>query len=246
MEILVVIGVVGVLIAISAPALRSARDSSRELVCVSNLRGIGQTIEHYARANSRRHPFAPPSAAGADPLDLPMYPASPEGDGSILVSMEPWAVSLQWPLLMHSVAPWREHFASWVCPGAVRGAGGPWESVETAPGVNGPITSYLYSTSFIAAPALWSGNAPADTSLLRPTLVSEVAHPSNKVVFWDGEMAHLSVRDQARRDQRPMLFADGHAATMRLSESSEPVRNPFTGAARRLADTRLGVDGRDC
>lgn len=243
-ELMVTIGLIGVLLSITLPALRSTRDAGREIVCVANLKGLGLTMQAYTQSHHGRYPFVPNDEDLKYTSDgVTFYPASPDGDRSFGVTMSTWGLRSGWPRLMHKVAPWREHFDSWVCPGAERGPGGPWDGTGVSVGFG--HSSYAYSTSFVASPSLWSGHSQADESLIRPILISEVTHPSNKVLMWDDEMAHLSARSSSALDHRPMLFADGHAAVMRLSDATEPVANPFTGASERLADTPFGVDGAD-
>ena len=159
-----------------------------------------------------------------------------------------WEMSEQWPTVVAGMAPWREYFPSWVCPGAPRGEGGPWESDPDPMSVVGANTpSYLYSHSFIARPPLWSGDSDADASLLQPVWESDVVNPSAKVALWDSEMAHLSAATSAQRDSRPLLFADSHAAMHRVSEAQEPVANPLRAGATPVPfnDTRDGAYGRD-
>lgn len=243
-ELMVVIGVIGALLSIILPALRSVRDAGREIVCVANLKGLGVTMHAYTQVHNGRYPFVPNDEdimhEGDDGIIL--YPSSPDPDDGqgTGVAFPAWSIELLWPTLMHNVAPWREHYDSWICPGAERGPEGPWDLTHLPSG-----SSYSYSTSFIAAPSLWSGRPEADLSLLRPTHVWEVAHPTGKVLMWDDEMAHLSVRSAATLDRVPMLFADGHAAVMRRSEAATPVLNPITGEARKLIDTPNGIDGVD-
>ena len=50
-ELLVVIGIIAVLVGILLPALRSAREQSISLQCLSNLRACGQLIYVYANQN---------------------------------------------------------------------------------------------------------------------------------------------------------------------------------------------------
>jgi prepilin-type processing-associated H-X9-DG protein len=62
--LLVVIGIVGVIIAILLPALSRVRAQSRATVCLSNLRQIGLAVAMYANAN--RGYFPKNAHAGAD------------------------------------------------------------------------------------------------------------------------------------------------------------------------------------
>jgi len=49
-ELLVVIGIIGILMAILVPSLGRAREMSNRAVCLSNLRAIGQSLVIYANA----------------------------------------------------------------------------------------------------------------------------------------------------------------------------------------------------
>jgi prepilin-type N-terminal cleavage/methylation domain-containing protein len=55
-ELLVVIGIIGVLVALLLPVLGKARDAAKATNCLSNLRQIGQALQMYAVEN---HDFLP-------------------------------------------------------------------------------------------------------------------------------------------------------------------------------------------
>ena len=55
-ELLVVIGIIGVLIGILLPALGRAREQSRRAACLSNLRSLGQAMFTYANGHRDRLP----------------------------------------------------------------------------------------------------------------------------------------------------------------------------------------------
>ena len=55
-ELLVVISVISLLLAIIIPVMRKAQESAREVVCRSNLRGIGIGIQMYLQSNEDKFP----------------------------------------------------------------------------------------------------------------------------------------------------------------------------------------------
>ena len=50
-ELLVVVAIIAILISILLPSLRAAREQARQLICVTNLRSMGQAAFFYAEAN---------------------------------------------------------------------------------------------------------------------------------------------------------------------------------------------------
>ena len=233
-EMLVSIAVLSLLIALTVPALVGSRGQARQLACLSNLKGIASVIELYTQANRDRYPYAEASAW------LRTSPPEDADGSSIRDTSHFGKLQDHWPALVAGVAPWRAFFPAWVCAGARRPAGEPWKSGDYR-GDGAP--SYAYSGSFRARPEVWAPGAAADPAFLAPVAVGDVAFPARKVIFFDGEMAHLP--PNADKDNRPMLFADGHAALHRLSQAAKPVVNPFTKQAEPLHDTALGVRGYD-
>lgn len=231
-ELLVVIGVIAVLMALTLPALRSVRLRADEAVALSNLRGIGVTIEVYANTQRNAYPFNVPGA---------WFPDDPEVNGGSISTSDPWAISYLWPSLLPIVAPWREHYASWLDVGVVvEDPARPW---------NGTTVSYRYSNSFIARPEMWSDQpaAPAEQGggLFAPTFTHEVRAPALKALMYDSDRAYLR-REATRDDRRGVLTADGAAALRLDSGALKPVHNRYDDTPPRpFHDTRDGVRGRD-
>lgn len=55
LEVLISIGVIGIVAALTVPAVQTSRESSRRIACLSNLRQLGQATEHFVSA-TRRYP----------------------------------------------------------------------------------------------------------------------------------------------------------------------------------------------
>jgi prepilin-type N-terminal cleavage/methylation domain-containing protein/prepilin-type processing-associated H-X9-DG protein len=56
-EVLVVIGIIGLLTALLLPAVQSAREAARRTACASNLRQIGLAMQQYAMTHQGRFPW---------------------------------------------------------------------------------------------------------------------------------------------------------------------------------------------
>ena len=66
-ELLVVIGIIALLISILLPSLNSARQSAKQVVCLSNLRQQGTALQFYANDQKA---FLPPALQPGDPTDI--------------------------------------------------------------------------------------------------------------------------------------------------------------------------------
>ena len=59
-ELLLVTAIIGILVSILLPSLLKAREASRKIVCLSNLKQIGSVLNLYTKNNSG---YYPPKAA---------------------------------------------------------------------------------------------------------------------------------------------------------------------------------------
>lgn len=82
-ELLVVIGIVGVLMGVLVPALTSARASARKIACMSNLSQIGKAIHLYSVEYNDSIPVGPKAPPFLSPADF--YPST--GTPTSLVSL---------------------------------------------------------------------------------------------------------------------------------------------------------------
>ena len=121
-ELLVVIAIVGLLAGLSIPAIGRAQESSNRTKCISNLKGLGQSLNTYI-------------------TDSGMFPVIQETSGrGSGASQKPWTTLLVEAGLAptataYSVNQGKNSF--WYCPSAMKS--------QTPAGIN--ATTYAYSAS---------------------------------------------------------------------------------------------------
>ncbi|MFO0859669.1 MAG: type II secretion system protein [Phycisphaerales bacterium] len=241
-ELLVAVGVIGILIALSVPALRGVRADSLKTVSLSNVRSILVLFDMYADRYKGQYPVI--WEGKQYPMPCPNMSAGAYR----------WETLYRWPAVIHEFMDWEHGRAIFLAPRARRES----ESLGnvTATGCGDP-PSYDYSQTFFARPEIWAprteGNFPAlDPKWLSPTYQSDVLHPSRKVILWDWEMPYLSrPRKMAGIDlaePTAVQFTDGHGEFRAPAAATPPVRSDFAGTRRpvqRLHNTENGVRGID-
>lgn len=239
-ETLCVVSMVTVLLAIALPALRSARVSAGRTAMLSNLHGVGLSFQNYTSAFAETYPFHESDE---------WYRLSPPGEpGGQTLSDDPWLMSVYWPSVFHSIAPWREHYRTWINPGREVDERAPWSN-DFERGIDG-TASYRYSCSFLARPEAWPvdqlHHPPATRqNLLRQTRTHEVAFPALKAMCFDGDQAYLR-RASIARDPRGVLASDGSASLKVDASATAPIQNVVNDRpAVRYHDTPAGIRGRD-
>lgn len=237
-EVLVSIGIIALLIAITIPALGGARDRSRELGSTVNLRSIAQIFEMYTQNAKGLYPAAVPGEFYPDPN--PHIPRT---------TISHWQSANRWASLFLDSYPWTEHEQMYLSPGATR-------DLSKGPVLVTTFSSYRYSSSFLGHPKVWSGEPIRSdewAQLEQSARQSMVRYPSAKVLMWDVELP--TIRRSLERDsygnlmeKSPMVFADGHTDVRVPAEANPGATNwaPYAAHAHPyLHNTRDGVFGRD-
>jgi len=240
-ELLVSIGIIGVLLGITAPALFRAKTSAGQVQSLANLHNLALTLQAYSQENQSRNPFPPINSLASNygPISLQPSGSLTEGPTTTLVFFgDVWSMQWFWPGVMHRVAPWPEHYETWLSPGRL---GQENDDVY----VYGVPVSYHYSNSFLARPRVWSGSAGATDADIGATRVTDVSYPSNKVIMFDFDRSYL--RDAPTpTDRRPLLFVDGSASARLDSDATPGVPNPLNHNSKSIyRNTPQGVLGRD-
>lgn len=256
-ELLVSIGIIGILLALVLPALANARAAARETVALSNARTLGFSFQAYTD-QFKAYPFRSPGTPPDDSGDFPPLPGDllavrwwPEG--TVVATSSAWALGHLWPGVLSAVAPWPEHYATWVSPGretALPEPKDPFADDDDEDDLPFGDISWRYSNSFIGSPKLWQEGAAADPKMLRAIQPHEVQFPAQKVLAWDADITYVPKEPKIIDDhyawQTPMLFADGHAAAKNPTEAKATRPNPLNFDSRiKLHNTEGGVQGVD-
>lgn len=257
-ELLVSIGIIGILLAITLPSLANARAAARETVALANGRSIGMSMQSYVE-RFKAYPFRSPGTALDSSDDFPAPPLPSDllavrwwPEGTIVATSSVWTLAHLWPGLVSEVAPWPENYSLWVSPGRSKElpvAKDPFadDDDEELPFAD---ISWRYSNSFIGSPTLWQEGAVADPKMLKAIQPHEVQFPAAKVLMWDADITYVPKEPKLVGDHydwpTPMLFADGHAAVKKPTEAKETMPNPMNGMSRiKLHNTANGVRGTD-
>ncbi len=251
-ELMVAIGIIGVLISIILPTLSGARVAASRVQALANARTTTSSFHAYAE-EFQSYPFLKPGQVGPGldrpaPGDAIMVRWWPDG---VVIAVDPhWLLAGIWPGLVSTVAPWKEHYATWLSPGRDTELPNiPFEDPDAV--TPEQAISYRYSNSFIARPALWREGATANQDLLHGVRQSEVAFPSNKALLWDAEIAYVRkappVVGGHYQMRTAVAFADGHADLHDPTAATPAAPNPMKDLEliMTLHDTPEGALGRD-
>ena len=232
-EILVTIGIIAVLLGLLLPAIAGARITTAETKAAAQLRDLGLTMEMYLHDSGGVYPWHEPGVPYH--YQLPPLPTH----GGLTTSDDPWSMRYLWPTTMHRVAPWPEHYISWLGARTTGLAAVPWRDEEGL----GVYPTYFYSNSFVGDPACW---LPTGQPRARPIRAHSVRFPAAKALMYDHARPYLPIA-HIDRTTRAVLSADGSASMRDDRDAARPIENrlrPFMGV-QIYQDTPGGVFGRD-
>ncbi len=218
-ELLVVIGIIGVLIAMLLPTLHSVRESANTLKCMSQLRQIGFAVQQYTIANRGMTPMW--SYRHEYPDDIP--PQDPPGAESS---------GPGWPILIESYLGQKPDGAIWNCPSwhdAERRVnyfwGSRWMHSQTPILRSIPISSIRNSTTYIMAGECGARDyypPPFGTDTTSEFEDIDKDDGALKCLVFTGEDGAINMHKQGNN----VLFADNHVATFKKFDPSELTYSP--------------------
>lgn len=237
-EVVVSIGVLSILLAITLPAMSGARDSAQSTQCLATLRSLVQGSHLVAGTNGGWWPAAAPNADdGGVWIEHP---------GATTATSAAWfdQVRLWTAGLIGGVWEQGESADVFGCPGVIAAAEREHASkgYEMSLGAMSPQSigdaSYRYSAAMLSDPNLWdpSNDAVRAGDILRYARrvgMHEVDHTAQKVVFAERADFHGGLReiDDPRVERLNVAFADGHADRAEMRDAAEALRLSITGPA---------------
>ncbi len=214
-ELLVVIGIIALLVSILLPSLNRAREQAKRTVCLSNLRGAGQSITMYAGQNRGWVPVQPGTSNWL--WDLPV---------------ETRDVMVQYGMARNTFycasGDHQNEDGLWDFSPTMSVSGYFWLmyriNTATPPAATGP-TLINYTTPPGAHQVAYRKRSTdvkdaSNAELAADATLSTNGNFSNVIGGWVGvhRSNHLMSRDPTKADGGNILFLDGHAEWRSLSE----------------------------
>lgn len=222
-EVLLSITIISILLALSIPALRSARSSARETRSAAKVRQLLIALHQYTEDHKAFFPYFGTPGSPSTPLDPAVVPA-PDAPSYFRGQAYYWLPLIQ---------PYYSRTDALVRP--------------VHPLTQREYISYVALTHTVAAaPRYWEEPDPDDLSLFRGCQSHELTFPSNK-----GLLLHIGSRIFAQTAPATALvgFGDGSAGDARWTASSMSsefvVERDFGAISWPVLSTRRGLHGID-
>ncbi len=249
-ELLIAIGIIGILISLALPALGKASLAARQTQGLANLRSVSISFEQYA-GQFQTYPFIQPGGEITAPQGgkIPVPPGFIGCEwirpGAVMITSDPFEMEWMWAAVMAKFMPVENAYPTWVSPGLPTRLPENDVNLEAREQI-----SIRYTNSFVARPDLFKPGAKDDPKNIAPVRSGEVLYPSSKVMLFDAHLAYLTkrpkIRDNHYDENTPMGFADGHAEARNPLNATEGVPNVMRSNRNiRLHSTPDGVRGKD-
>jgi len=209
-ELLVVVGILGILLAILLPYVEKVRESARRAQCTENLRDIAIALRGYANANGHNYPstiFDPTrpgytAYTGAESLD-PFAKETTVKPNDVTASI--------WLLVREGYAPAKV----FVCPSSgndvdrMRGDGGVVGPEQRSNFTSGQYLSYSYASPFSKADKYKMNDTQKSDFALMADMNPGVIGPAYDAPPF--ELAKANSNNHRKAGQN-VLYADGHVS----------------------------------
>ncbi len=231
-ELLVTIGVIGVLMALLLPALGSAKREANVTAELATQRQSELVLNAYLIDHNGAYPY------WGEPGT---FYASLRWEQE-LISEQHWDQPLHWGLYLHSLG-----YEGWASLGS-RAHAGAFEVIRQGdcPTCRWEYASaHMLTNTVFAEPAFWSEDTPPDKRHHRGMRESHLVHPALKgVIILRGG---FGPRAKAWGLERRLVhFGDGHGSAVKTSELTDGVhRGGLHMDGQPVHSTPEGVSGRD-
>lgn len=215
-----VIGIIGILLALLLPVMRNVRESANNLKCMSNLRQIGFAIQQYAIANNGKTPM------WAVRHEYPNDPFPPEFLGE-------WT-GPGWPILIEPYMKQKPDGPIWNCPSFPDTdrrvnyfLGARWMHQQQPMIRSMPMSRIRNSTTYIFA------GECSTTRYYPPAFGTDTSSDFEDIDKDDGAIKCLSFFGEdggfnMHRQGNNVLFADNHVATFKKWDDSALTYSPIS------------------
>lgn len=232
-ELLVVIAIIGILSALLLPALASAREKSRRVNCISNLRQIGLAVCVYSAESNGRIPYGPLAPPFTSPADF--YPST--GSPTSLISLRSGApVGLGLLLQQYLSANAKVLF----CPGSDQtiDAEGELAKVGTAQAQSSYYYRHAGITQLFYTPSSEPEHLRIDSLGKNRNGLAIRALAIDTLFLCPPDLVSFNIKSRTHHRQKfaDILFADGHAVSRPNGDGR------FTVDVRDYNDIRSSFD----